>query len=123
MFDIFIKTHFSGGHHLRNYPGSCEKPHGHNWKVKVQVRATELDELGMGIDFKALKKATAVVINDLDHCDLNGHPAFQDRNPSSENIARHIFHSLEKTIHSDRYRLHSVEVRETDTSGVIYYGA
>ncbi|MCI5147721.1 MAG: 6-carboxytetrahydropterin synthase QueD, partial [Candidatus Electrothrix sp. AR3] len=24
MFDIFIKTHFSGGHHLRDYPGNCE---------------------------------------------------------------------------------------------------
>jgi len=50
MIDIFIKTHFSGGHHLRDYPGNCEHPHGHNWKVKVTVRARELDELGMGIN-------------------------------------------------------------------------
>ncbi|MCI5222763.1 MAG: hypothetical protein D3924_08860, partial [Candidatus Electrothrix sp. AR4] len=42
----------SGGHHLRNYPGNCEKPHGHNWKIKVTVRAGELDKLGMGMDFK-----------------------------------------------------------------------
>ena len=54
--DIFIKTHFSGGHHLRAYPGNCENPHGHNWKVKVTVRARELDQLGMGIDFRELKK-------------------------------------------------------------------
>ncbi|HFQ89405.1 MAG TPA: 6-carboxytetrahydropterin synthase QueD [Desulfobulbus sp.] len=122
MMDIFIKTHFSGGHHLRDYPGNCEHPHGHNWKVRVCVRATELDRLGMGIDFKVLKRHVSRVIDDLDHCDLNEHPAFRDRNPSSENIAIHIFRELEDELRSDRYHLHSVQVRETDTSGVIYYG-
>ena len=71
MFDIFIKTHFSGGHHLREYPGNCEKPHGHNWKVKVTVRVSELDELGMGMDFKVLKQQVNALVDELDHCDLN----------------------------------------------------
>lgn len=122
MLDIFIKTHFSGGHHLRNYPGNCEKPHGHNWKVKVTVRATELDELGMGIDFKSLKIVVNKVVDELDHCDLNEHPAFKDKNPSSEHIAMHIFTELKSKLQTDRYSLYSVTVRETDTSGVIYYG-
>jgi 6-pyruvoyltetrahydropterin/6-carboxytetrahydropterin synthase len=122
MIDIFIKTHFSGGHHLRDYPGNCEHPHGHNWKVKVTVRARELDELGMGIDFKTLKKQVNRVIDDLDHRDLNEHPAFQDRNPSSEHIAMFIFNELKNELHTDRYDLHSVQVRETDSSGVIYSG-
>lgn len=122
MIDIFIKTHFSGGHHLRDYPGNCEHPHGHNWKVKVTVRAEKLDKLGMGIDFKVLKKHVNTVVDDLDHRDLNTHPGFQDRNPSSENIAMHIFKTLQETLNNPRYKLYSVEVRETDTSGVIYYG-
>lgn len=122
MLDIFIKTHFSGGHHLRDYPGNCEKPHGHNWKVKVTVRATELDELGMGIDFKTLKGVVNSTIDELDHCDLNEHPAFQNINPSSENIAMHIFSELKDKLHTDRYSLYSVTIRETDTSGVTYYG-
>ena len=122
MLDIFIKTHFSGGHHLRNYPGNCEKPHGHNWKVKVTVRATELDELGMGIDFKSLKIVVNKVVDELDHCDLNEYPAFKDKNPSSEHIAMHIFTELKSKLQTDRYSLYSVTVRETDTSGVIYYG-
>ena len=122
MIDIFIKTHFSGGHHLRDYPGNCEHPHGHNWKVKVTVRAHELDELGMGIDFKTLKKHVNRIIDDLDHRDLNEHPAFQDRNPSSEHIAMFIFNELKDELHTDRYDLHSVQVRETDSSGVIYSG-
>ncbi len=120
--DIFIKTHFSGGHHLRDYPGNCEHPHGHNWKVQVTVRATKLDHLGMGIDFKTLKKEVNKVIDELDHHDLNTLPAFADINPSSEHIAMHIFNALREPLQTDRYSLHAVQVRETDTSGVIYYG-
>ena len=123
MFDIFIKTHFSGGHHLREYPGNCERPHGHNWKVKVTVRAAELDQLGMGMDFKVLKERVNTVVDELDHCDLNEHPAFQDRNPSSEHIAQFLFEQLQGELTADRYALYNVEVRETDSSGVIYYGA
>jgi 6-pyruvoyltetrahydropterin/6-carboxytetrahydropterin synthase len=122
MFDIFIKTHFSGGHHLRNYPGNCERPHGHNWKVDVCVRATGLDELGMGIDFKVLKNHVKKIVEELDHIDLNEHPAFQDRNPSSEHISMHIFSALKNELQNERYSLYSVKVRETDSSGVIYYG-
>lgn len=122
MIDIFIKTHFSGGHHLRDYPGNCERPHGHNWKVKVKVRANALDRLGMGIDFKTLKKHVNRVVDDLDHRDLNEHPAFLDKNPSSENIAMFIFSELKDELQTERHKLYSVQVRETDSSGVIYYG-
>lgn len=122
MFDIFIDTHFCGAHHLRNYPGDCEKPHGHNWKVEVRVRATKLDELGMGLDFKQLKQRVKKIIEELDHRDLNEHPAFMAQNPSSENIAMYIFSSLKKELQSERYHLHCVTIRETDSSGVVYYG-
>jgi len=122
MMDIFIETHFSGGHHLRNYPGDCEKPHGHNWKIRVAARAEKLDELGMGIDFRHLKNHVKKVIQELDHSDLNELPAFRDINPSSENIAIFIFNELKDELRTARYRLYSVEVRETDTSGVVYYG-
>lgn len=120
MFDVFIKTHFSAGHHLRNYPGNCERPHGHNWNVTVTVRATELDELGMGIDFRTLKAAVKEVMDGLDHCDLNNHPAFVERNPSSENLAHFIFEELRPGLGTTRYQLHSVMVGETESTGVIY---
>jgi len=122
MYDIFIKTHFAGAHHLRNYPGNCEKPHGHNWKIKVTVRASKVDKLGMGIDFKVLKKIVNIAVDDLDHSDLNEHPSFIDRNPSSEHIAAHLYDTLKNDLQHDRYHLHCVEVWETDTSGLIYYG-
>ena len=122
MFDIFIKTHFAGAHHLRDYPGDCEKPHGHNWKVKVTVRATDLDKYGMGIDFKVLKKIVNVAVDKLDHRDLNTLPYFQDRNPSSEHIARFIYDEVKPELKSDSYSLYSVTVLETDNQGLTYYG-
>ena len=139
MFHIFIKSHFSAGHHLRNYPGNCERPHGHNWKVEVTVRAESLDslgmgvdfrtvkadaldDLGMGIDFRSVKAAVKKVLDTLDHCDLNEHPGFKTINPSSENIAVYIFDNLQKELTTDRFSVHSVTVRETDNSGVTYFG-
>lgn len=122
MYDIFVKTHFAGAHHLRDYPGDCEKPHGHNWKVKVTVRATELDHLGMGIDFTVLKKHVKEVIDTIDHCDLNEHPAFKKLNPSSEHIAAYLYDNLASKLQHDRYALLSIEVSETDNQGLVYYG-
>lgn len=120
MFEIFTTTHFSSGHHLRNYPGNCERPHGHNWKIEVTILADDLDHLGMGLDFRELKAALKVIIDDLDHRDLNEHPAFAAINPSSENIARYIFQELKKSLLSEHYRPYKVTVLETDTCGVTY---
>jgi 6-pyruvoyltetrahydropterin/6-carboxytetrahydropterin synthase len=122
MFHVFIKSHFSAGHHLREYPGNCERPHGHNWKVEVTVKADSLDNLGMGLDFKALKNEVNKVLDTLDHHDLNEHADFQSVNPSSENIAVYIFNNLQNILSTDRYGIHSVTVRETDNSGVTYFG-
>ena len=122
MFEIFIETHFSAGHHLRNYPGNCEKPHGHNWKVRVTVRAKELDELGMGIDFRKIKQAVTRVMDDIDHCNLNEHPDFQEKNPSSENIAVYIFNSLRDELRGENYWLHSISTYETEHTGTTYFG-
>ncbi|MFT5698624.1 MAG: 6-pyruvoyltetrahydropterin/6-carboxytetrahydropterin synthase [Desulforhopalus sp.] len=122
MFDIFIDTHFAGAHHLRDYPGDCEKPHGHNWKVKVTVKASSVDQYGMGIDFKVLKKVVKQAIDKLDHKDLNELPYFKDQNPSSEHIAEFLYEQLKEELTSDRYNLYSVRVLETDTQGLTYYG-
>jgi 6-pyruvoyltetrahydropterin/6-carboxytetrahydropterin synthase len=86
------------------------------------VRAHELDELGMGIDFKVLKKHVNQVIDQLDHRNLNEMEAFAEVNPSSEHIAKFIFDKLNEPLSHDRYRVHSVTVFETDTSGLTYYG-
>lgn len=79
--------------------------------------------MGMGIDFKILKKEVNSVVDLLDHQDLNELPAFQDRNPSSEHIAAFLFNQLTPILKHDRYHMHSVTVFETESSGLTYYGA
>ena len=44
MFEVTVEAGFSSGHYLRNYKGKCENPHGHNYKVRVTLAGTELDE-------------------------------------------------------------------------------
>jgi len=48
---------FSAAHHLPGYDGACAGIHGHTWKVEIGIRYVgALDEVGIGIDFKELKK-------------------------------------------------------------------
>ena len=56
MYELSIQTSFSAAHRLRNYQGDCEALHGHNWKVQVTVQSRTLNDIGLAIDFKTLKK-------------------------------------------------------------------
>ncbi|HJO35506.1 MAG TPA: 6-carboxytetrahydropterin synthase, partial [Gammaproteobacteria bacterium] len=56
-YTLKILSEFASAHTLRGYPGACQRMHGHNWKVEVEVQASELDELGMAVDFKRIKQA------------------------------------------------------------------
>ena len=94
MYEISITTHFSAAHRLVNYDGPCADLHGHNWGVEVFLRGEKLDELGMLVDFSDVKQAVADVLKALDHGDLNAQPAFAAINPTSENIAHHLFNEL-----------------------------
>ena len=58
MYMLTIKTSFAAAHNLIHYQGDCENLHGHNWRVEVTVSAEKLDNAGLGIDFKILKKQT-----------------------------------------------------------------
>ena len=62
MYHLSIHTHFAAAHNLINYQGDCENLHGHNWKVEVTVAAIELDDAGLAIDFKILKKETNAIL-------------------------------------------------------------
>ncbi len=121
MFLVFIKTHFSSAHYLRNYPGNCEHLHGHNWDVEVQVSASRLNEIDVAIDFRDLKKIVGQIIDGLDHKNLNDLPAFEKDNPSSERIAEYIYNQLrERLAPFPDVEPRSVKVCETPSTGVIY---
>ena len=57
VYTLSIETAISAAHLLRDYEGPCSRIHGHNWKIRVEVSANELDKHGIAIDFLDLKTA------------------------------------------------------------------
>lgn len=121
VFEVSIETHFSAAHALRGYPGDCARLHGHNWTVRVCVRCRELDETGIGIDFRVVKDHVKAVLQGLDHYNLNELPPFRETNPSSENIARYLYGELSRRIDSDGIKLAKIGVSETPDAGAWYW--
>ena len=121
MHEVKVTTHFSAAHRLVGHDGACANPHGHNWEVEVTVRGSALDEIGVLVDFHVVTGAVDKALAELDHSDLNTLAAFAAGNPTSENIARHLFRSLARELNCDAYRLHRVTVSETPGKSVSYW--
>lgn len=122
MYELKTITQFGAAHQLRNYKGKCENLHGHNWKIEVYVKGENLDENGLLVDFKVIKDKTKEIIEELDHKFLNELECFRDINPSSENIARYIYESLERGLNDNRVKLSKVTAWESDSACATYWG-
>jgi 6-pyruvoyltetrahydropterin/6-carboxytetrahydropterin synthase len=94
VYELTVAGSFAAAHRLRGYRGDCEKLHGHNWRVEVCLAAGRLDELGMVVDFREVKAVLGEVLDRLDHGYLNEVPPFDERNPTTENLCRHIAEGL-----------------------------
>jgi len=121
IFEICVETQFSAAHSLIGYQGNCAQVHGHNWIVEVFVKCMELNSIGIGVDFRDIRRAIKNVVNDLDLSYLNEHPAFKDTNPSSENIARFLYKELGEKINSADIKVSKVKVSETRSTGAYYW--
>ena len=88
MFELSIKSHFAASHSLRGYEGKCRNLHGHTWKTEVIIESNGLNDIGMVIDFKVLKKKLEDFLEELDHVHLNDLAYFHDVNATTENLAR-----------------------------------
>ncbi|MCA9710098.1 MAG: 6-carboxytetrahydropterin synthase [Myxococcales bacterium] len=123
-YDVRVVTEFSSAHVLRGYAGACERIHGHNFRVEVVARATALDALGMGLDFRELLGMTEEITAGLDHRLLNEVPPFDEVNPTAENLAAYIYRGLAQRLSArpsaDRVRMWSVTVHEGDRISVCY---
>ena len=121
VFEVYVKTHFSAAHALEGYPGDCARLHGHNWIIEAFVKCKELDDIGIGIDFRDIKIGVKDVIDGLDHFNLNELPAFRNENPTSENIAKFIYKELGKKLNSEVVKVSKVKVSETPGAGAYYW--
>lgn len=120
MYHLTIHTDFAAAHNLINYQGDCENLHGHNWKVEVTVAARALNNAGLGIDFKVLKRETKALLDRLDHKYLNDLVMFKDISPSSEHIAHYLFNELTSILNSDNVTVDRVNVWESDRACASY---
>jgi len=120
MYHLTIHTYFAAAHNLINYQGDCENLHGHNWKVEVTVGARELDNAGLGIDFKILKSTVRELLETLDHKHLNQVAPFDEISPSSENIARFLYERLSDILNNANIAVEKVNVWESDYACASY---
>ena len=121
IYEVYVKTHFSAAHALRGYPGDCARTHGHNWIIEVYVKCKELDEIGIGVDFRDIKTAVKDVLKGLDHFDLNELQAFKEVNPTSENIAKYLYREIGKVLNTAVLQVSKVKVCETPGAGAFYW--
>ncbi|MBI4683576.1 MAG: 6-carboxytetrahydropterin synthase QueD [Nitrospirae bacterium] len=121
MFELMVETTFSAAHQLRGYKGKCEQMHGHNWKVQVHVLAERLNDIDIAIDFHDLKKLQNEILEPLDHSFLNDIFPFTEKNPSSENVAKWIYDSMNKKLQNEHVQMSAVTVWESDSASATYY--
>ncbi|MGQ9730862.1 MAG: 6-carboxytetrahydropterin synthase QueD [Candidatus Zipacnadales bacterium] len=119
-YELVVHQHFSAAHALRHYEGPCASLHGHNYQVEVAIECKSLDELGMVMDFRELKRLCSEVVNTLDHQLLNDLPPFREANPTSERLAEYIYGQIASRLVKHPVRLCFVRVWETPTSAATY---
>ncbi|MEA2064332.1 MAG: 6-carboxytetrahydropterin synthase QueD [Gemmatimonadota bacterium] len=124
MYRLSVEGGFSSAHYLRDYQGKCSRLHGHNWRVRLTVRAGELDPQGMSVDFTELKAMLNSVLEKFDHVDLNQVSPFDKQNPTAENIARVIFEmageKLPAGVEADKVELWESEKNKVEYSNPDY---
>ena len=99
---LTVRDEFCSAPALRHYEGKCEHLHGHNFGVELTVQGEELlPDTELLLDFKVLRQVLKDTLDTLDHGVLNETPPFDAVNPSSENLARHIWRSV-----AERLRQH-----------------
>jgi 6-pyruvoyltetrahydropterin/6-carboxytetrahydropterin synthase len=120
MFTVFKDFTFAAAHAIRGHTRGCQNLHGHNYRVRVHVRAERLDALGMVIDFADLKAITEQVVGRFDHAVVNDHPPFDaERNTTAEELARWVFEEIAGRLPAGR-AVARVEIWETESSCAIY---
>ena len=117
MYELKVESSFSAAHHLLNYDGACENQHGHNWRVEVYAKGTQLNKSNLLLDFKILKRELNEVLDKLDHKDINTLDDFQNTSPSSEVLSKYIYEKMKEKIPF----ISKVSVWETEKACASYY--
>ncbi len=123
---LSAEASFSAAHTLPGVP-TCERMHGHNWRVRVTVRvdADALDRVGMGVDFRVIEQAAGEAVADFDHTYLNENDVFGEYLPTAERVAVVVCERVQATLSdtAPAARVEAVEVWEMPQYRVSYHPA
>jgi len=123
IYEVAKDFVFSAAHQIRLHPGKCERLHGHNWRVRVHARSSELNHLGMVVDFADLQRIVADLCARFDHRNVNEVAPFDEVNTTAENLARFFYVEANRRLdgtEDGRVRVSKVEVWENEGSLAVY---
>jgi len=130
MWKLSVQKSVDFAHALSSYPGKCARVHGHTWLFTLTVYVRNLNDLGMGIDYKDLKEilgngiegldhrlivdSSAPVPNSLGYSVLNAVKV--DYNPTSENLAKFVYQKIKPQLSG---MVEKFEISVSETPGVL----
>jgi 6-pyruvoyltetrahydropterin/6-carboxytetrahydropterin synthase len=94
MFSISVERHFRASHQLTLPDGSKEPVHDHDWVVTADLSSEKLNNMGVVMDFRALKAMIDKTVAGFNNKALDSIGYFQRNNPSAENVAKYIYEKL-----------------------------
>ena len=135
---------FASGHYLKGHTGKCRNLHGHNYLVRLEVGADELQAEGssrsMVIDFYDIKQEFRALLDSLDHSTHLENPKYTEPTheyvdvtigdiviekshivwlpfrPTAENYAKYIYDYLTEK----GYPVYAITVYETPINAARY---
>src|SRR5262249_35225119 len=90
MYRVTVSARFEAAPNLIDYEGGPDPLPGHSYRVEAVLETEKLQRYDVAVDFVPAKKALEAIAKELDYSYINEHPAFQGRNTSAENLARHF---------------------------------
>lgn len=122
LFELTVANYIDAAHLLRGYQGKCANIHGHTWRVEVTLKGEQLNEIGLLVDFNDVKSLIKEVTLAFDHKLINEVAPFDQVNPSSENLAKYLFHELIKGLSAYKgIQVVKVMVSESRDTAAVYY--
>lgn len=117
------------GHRVYGHDGKCQHLHGHSYIIHFYCSSTELDAIGMVVDFGIIKSTLCQWLDDnYDHSmliwekdplaneikKLDSKVQIVPYNPTAENIAQHLLTQIApKLLESSKILVTKVIVEET----------
>ncbi|MGR6835856.1 6-carboxytetrahydropterin synthase QueD [Syntrophomonas erecta] len=119
-YKIMVVQEFAAAHRLNRYPGNCRNIHGHTWRVELIIGGTQLDDLGMLVDFRRARQVLTTILQRFDHQMINEVSPFDEINPTAENLAHYIYDQASQELPG--YSIKTVRVWESNSTWASYGG-